>query len=56
MARSTVKNHVRDLEESGLLKRVFRKDGVKNKSNIFILTLDNQVNHADGGAGDDLGQ
>lgn len=56
IARSTVKNHVRDLEEAGLLKRVFRKEGTKNKSNIFVLTLDEVKNKSMGGSGDDLGQ
>lgn len=48
ISRSSVKNHVRDLEEAGLLKRVFRRNGERNKSNLFILSLD--------GAGADLGQ
>lgn len=48
IARSTVKVHIRELEQAGLLRREFRRKGEINQSNVFHLTLD-------GGAADDRG-
>ncbi|MEW0167402.1 helix-turn-helix domain-containing protein [Escherichia coli] len=54
VSRSTVKSHIRALEEMGLLKREFRRKGELNQSNVFYLTLDNaqQIKPESGGAGD----
>lgn len=64
ISRSSVKNHIRELEKSGFVTRVFRKNGALNQSNIFRLNL-NQSSGAgntqvgqelpEGGAGTDLG-
>lgn len=53
VSRSTVKSHIRALEEMGLLKRGFRRKGELNQSNVFYLTLDNaqQIQPESGGAG-----
>ncbi|HAM9323382.1 TPA: helix-turn-helix domain-containing protein [Escherichia coli] len=53
VSRSTVKIHIRALEEMGLLKREFRRKGELNQSNVFYLTLDNaqQIQPESGGAG-----
>ncbi|EEV8774681.1 helix-turn-helix domain-containing protein [Escherichia coli] len=53
VSRSTVKSHIRALEEMGLLKREFRRKGELNQSNVFYLTLDNaqQLQPESGGAG-----
>lgn len=53
VSRSTVKSHIRALEEMGLLKREFRRKGELNQSNVFYLTLDNaqQIKPESGGAG-----
>lgn len=53
VSRSTVKNHIRALEEMGLLKRELRRKGELNQSNVFYLTLDNaqQIQPESGGAG-----
>ncbi|EMR5379181.1 helix-turn-helix domain-containing protein [Escherichia coli] len=53
VSRSTVKSHIRALEEMGLLKREFRRKGELNQSNVFYLTLDNaqQIQPESGGAG-----
>ncbi|EBS7028567.1 helix-turn-helix domain-containing protein [Salmonella enterica] len=55
VSRSTVKSHIRALEDMGLLKREFRRKGELNQSNVFYLTLDNaQQNPPEsGGAGAD---
>ncbi|ECK6114184.1 helix-turn-helix domain-containing protein [Salmonella enterica] len=55
VSRSTVKSHIRALEDMGLLKREFRRKGELNQSNVFYLTLDNaqQIPPESGGAGDD---
>ncbi|HFG0871710.1 TPA: helix-turn-helix domain-containing protein [Salmonella enterica] len=57
VGRSTVKSHIRALEDMGLLKREFRRKGELNQSNVFYLTLDNaqQIPPESGGAGDDRG-
>ncbi|MCZ8859247.1 helix-turn-helix domain-containing protein [Escherichia albertii] len=57
VSRSTVKSHIRALEEMGLLKREFRRKGELNQSNVFYLTLDNaqQIQPESGGAGAALG-
>ncbi|ECZ5322158.1 helix-turn-helix domain-containing protein [Salmonella enterica] len=64
VSRSTVKSHIRALEDMGLLKREFRRKGELNQSNVFYLTLDNAqqpapesggAGAARGGAGADLG-
>lgn len=57
VSRSTVKSHIRALEDMGLLKREFRRKGELNQSNVFYLTLDNaqQIPPESGGAGDDRG-
>ena len=60
ISRTAVKNHIRELEKSGVLTREFRKDGELNKSNVFHLMLDRApdalVGHQmpEGGAPDDL--
>ncbi|EGD7478024.1 TPA: helix-turn-helix domain-containing protein [Escherichia coli] len=53
VSRSTVKSHIRALEEMRLLKREFRRKGELNQSNVFYLTLDNaqQIQPESGGAG-----
>ncbi|ELD5840357.1 helix-turn-helix domain-containing protein [Escherichia coli] len=53
VSRSTVKSHIRALEEMGLLKREFRRKGELNQSNVFYLTLDDaqQIQPESGGAG-----
>ncbi|CSQ82933.1 helix-turn-helix domain-containing protein [Shigella sonnei] len=53
VSRSTVKSHIRALEEMGLLKRECRRKGELNQSNVFYLTLDNAQAGAalGGGAG-----
>ncbi|EFN2480215.1 helix-turn-helix domain-containing protein [Escherichia coli] len=53
VSRSTVKSHIRALEEMGFLKREFRRKGELNQSNVFYLTLDNaqQIQPESGGAG-----
>ncbi|EFK6601792.1 helix-turn-helix domain-containing protein [Escherichia coli] len=57
VSRSTVKSHIRALEEMGLLKRECRRKGELNQSNVFYLTLDNaqQIPPESGGAGAALG-
>ena len=45
VSRSTVKSHIRALEEMGLLKREFRRKGELNQSNVFYLTLDLSLIH-----------
>lgn len=57
VSRSTVKSHIRALEEMGLLKREFRRKGELNQSNVFYLTLDDaqQIQPESGGAGAALG-
>ena len=40
ISRSSVKNHIRELEKSGIVTRVFRRNGELNQSNIFRLNLD----------------
>ncbi|ECV1943047.1 helix-turn-helix domain-containing protein [Salmonella enterica subsp. enterica] len=57
VSRSTVKSHIRALEDMGLLKREFRRKGELNQSNVFYLTMDNaqQIPPESGGAGADLG-
>lgn len=58
VSRSTVKSHIRALEDMGLLKREFRRKGELNQSNVFYLTLDNaqQIPPESGGAGADRGR
>ncbi|EMC4229585.1 helix-turn-helix domain-containing protein [Cronobacter dublinensis] len=51
IGRSTVKGHIRALEKMGLLRREYRKNGDLNQSNLFYLTLDNQVKKASGKGG-----
>ncbi|EDC6446510.1 helix-turn-helix domain-containing protein [Salmonella enterica subsp. enterica] len=53
VSRTTVKSHIRALEDMGLLKREFRRKGELNQSNVFYLTLDNaqQIPPESGGAG-----
>ncbi|EBQ4078062.1 winged helix-turn-helix transcriptional regulator [Salmonella enterica] len=55
VSRSTVKSHIRALEDMGLLKREFRRKGELNQSNVFYLTLDNaqQIPPESGGVGAD---
>ncbi|EIR4516009.1 helix-turn-helix domain-containing protein [Salmonella enterica] len=57
VSRSTVKSHIRALEDMGLLKREFRRKGELNQSNVFYLTLDNaqQIPPESGGARADRG-
>lgn len=58
IGRSTVKNHIRALEDMGVLKRQFRRTGELNQSNLFYLTLDNPIKRPveSSRAPDDLGQ
>ncbi|ELY6201178.1 helix-turn-helix domain-containing protein [Cronobacter sakazakii] len=51
IGRSTVKSHIRALEKMGLLRREYRKNGELNQSNLFYLTLDNQVKKPSGKGG-----
>jgi DNA-binding transcriptional ArsR family regulator len=39
ISRSTVKVHIRELENAGLLRREFRRKGELNQSNVFHLAL-----------------
>ena len=55
ISRTTVKNHVRELEKAGLLRREYRRNGDLNQSNVFHLTLDGGAGAALGGAGAALG-
>lgn len=64
ISRSSVKNHIRELEKSGIVTRVFRRNGELNQSNIFRLNLDNPSGAGvdpvgqeltEGGAGDARG-
>ncbi|MBM7070899.1 helix-turn-helix domain-containing protein [Shewanella sp. 202IG2-18] len=41
-SKRSVMNHVKVLEESGLLRREYRKGEKGNSSNVYHLTLDNQ--------------
>ncbi|MET3816933.1 helix-turn-helix domain-containing protein [Pantoea sp. UYEF8] len=43
IGRSTVKSHIKELENMGLVRREFRKNGVLNQSNLFHITLDKPV-------------
>jgi len=43
IGRSTVKSHIKALEDMGLVRREFRKNGVLNQSNLFYLTLNKPV-------------
>lgn len=58
IGRSTVKSHVRALEEMGMLRREYRRNGELNQSNLFHLRLDEKEYKqlSKGGAGADLGQ
>jgi biotin operon repressor len=56
ISRTTVKTHVRALEEMGMLTREFRRKGELNQSNIFRINLDNPIPLKKSGAGADLGQ
>ncbi len=57
IGRSTVKSHVRALEEMGMLRREFRRKGELNQSNLFYLCLENTPKNlgSKSGAGADLG-
>lgn len=57
IGRSTVKGHVRALEEMGMLRREYRRKGELNQSNLFHLRLDEKEykQPSKGGAGSDLG-
>lgn len=57
IGRSTVKNHIRALEDMGMLRREYRRSGELNQSNVFYLNLDNPIPKEPSiyGAGDDLG-
>lgn len=58
IGRSTVKAHIRALEEMGLVRREYRKNGDLNQSNLFHLTFDKltQSTTDSSGANNDLGQ
>ncbi|VTP13197.1 hypothetical protein PUATCC27989T_01031 [Phytobacter ursingii] len=58
IGRSTVKSHVRALEEMGILTREYRRNGELNQSNLFHLKLEEKKYSLQlvGGAGADLGQ
>lgn len=43
IGRSTVKSHIKELENMGLVRREFRKNGVLNQSNLFHITLDKPI-------------
>ena len=43
IGRSTVKSHIKALEDMGLVRREFRKNGLLNQSNLFYLTLNKPV-------------
>ncbi|SEJ50112.1 helix-turn-helix domain-containing protein [Pseudomonas sp. NFR16] len=51
ISRSTVKVHIRELEQVGLLRREFRRKGELNQSNVFHLSLDGGAVDDRGGAG-----
>lgn len=55
IARSTVKVHIRALEEAGLLRREFRRKGEVNQSNVFHLTIGGGAADNPPGAADNLG-
>ncbi|WP_062388754.1 helix-turn-helix domain-containing protein [Pseudomonas abietaniphila] len=50
ISRSTVKVHIRELEQAGLLRREFRRKGELNQSNVFHLTLEGRAGAALPGA------
>lgn len=54
ISKSTVKNHIRELEKMGLLKREYRRDGALNKSNIFHLNLSVKGGAADASVGQQM--
>lgn len=58
IGRSTVKAHIRALEEMGLVRREYRKNGDLNQSNLFHLTFDELIQGTtdSSGANNDLGQ
>lgn len=56
ISRTTVKTHVRVLEEMGMLTREFRRKGELNQSNIFRINLGNPTPLAMGRARSALGQ
>lgn len=58
IGRSTVKGHVRALEEMGMLRREFRRKGELNQSNLFHLRLDEKEykQASNGGSASDPGQ
>ncbi|MHC8321225.1 helix-turn-helix domain-containing protein [Pseudomonas sp. GB2N2] len=49
ISRSTVKVHIRELENTGLLRREFRRKGELNQSNVFHLTLSGGASDTPGG-------
>ncbi|ECB3807400.1 helix-turn-helix domain-containing protein [Salmonella enterica subsp. enterica serovar Fufu] len=51
VGKSTVKAHIRELEKMGLLRRVFRRNGELNQSNIFLLTFDTPLANTNSGGG-----
>lgn len=57
IGRSTVKSHIRVLEEMGVLSREFRRKGELNQSNLFHLHLDGTASKqsGEGGSEADLG-
>lgn len=51
IGRSTVKSHIRALEEMGVLSREFRRNGELNQSNLFHLHLDGIASKRSGKGG-----
>lgn len=58
IGRSTVKSHIRALEEMGMLRREYRRKGDLNQSNLFHLRLDEKQYEQPSKSGSDaaLGQ
>ncbi|MCW1973488.1 UNVERIFIED_ORG: DNA-binding transcriptional ArsR family regulator [Pantoea agglomerans] len=57
IGRSTVKSHVRALEDMGMLRREFRRNGELNQSNMYRIFLSDKSSEGNSvsGAGADLG-
>ena len=43
ISRSAVKSHIRALEDMGMVRREFRRNGEVNQSNVYYLMLDNPI-------------
>lgn len=59
ISRRSAMNHINSLEQSGFIKKTYRKNGDKNSSNVYLITLSSGENSApskkQGGETDSLG-